>query len=147
MKYHHVKIKVMPHGEKEKALELLVMAETFTDCESIANVYIGEQFNEFKITDIKDAKVSRVIDNGENEKYVMVTASWISIDDKPVKENVIVIADSVQESIIIFDKQSSGMINNPVVDSVKTTKIIDRIDNESQSEMFKQFEVKKSTEE
>lgn len=143
MKYHHVKAKVMPHGAKEETMELLVMAETFTDCEAITNQYIGQQFNEFKVTDIKDAKVSRVIDNGEYDKYVMITASWLSVEDKIVKENVAIMADSVQKAIELFDLQSEGMINAPTVECVKTTKINDRIDDETQTEMFKSFEINK----
>lgn len=143
MKYHHVKAKVMPHGSKEETMELLVMAETFTDCEAITNEYIGQQFNEFKVTDIKDAKVSRVIDNGEHDKYVMITASWLSVEDKIVKENIAIMADSVQKAIELFDLQSEGMINAPTVECVKTTKINDRIDDETQTELFQSFEVTK----
>ncbi len=142
MKYHHVKVKVFT-PEKDQTMELLVMAETFTDCEAITNSYVEQQFNEFKVTDIKDAKVSRVIDNGENDKYVMLTASWLSVEDKVIKENIAIMADSVQEAISLFDKQSEGMINAPTVDCVKTTKINDRIDDETQTELFKSFEVNK----
>ena len=142
MKYHHVKVKVFT-PEKDSVMELLVMAETFTDCEAITTSYVEQLANEFKVTDIKDAKVSRVIDDGEHDKYVMLTASWLSVEDKVVKENIAIMADTVQEAISLFDKQSEGMINTPTVECVKTTKINDRIDDETQTELFKSFEVNK----
>ncbi len=140
MKYFLTKVKVFT-PEKDHVIEVLIQGETFTDVEATANEYISEQYNEFKVQSIVDAKIGQIIDTGEYDGYVILTASWISVDDKLVKENVAIKADTVQIALDLFKVQTDGMVVPPKVESIKMTKIVDRVDSPiNQTELFKSFE-------
>ena len=130
---------------KVKQVEILIDGVTFGEVEDKTYKYFEEISPEAKVVSIADAKLREIKDLIGEEKYVVINATWLGLDDEVVTENVAIVADTIQKALAVWDKEVESMPFPPAVNNIKMTKISDRI--ESEVLQTNAFEQSKSTDE
>mgnify|MGYP003678794238 CR=1 FL=1 len=94
---------------KVKQVEILIDGVTFGEVEDKTYKYFEEISPEAKVVSIADAKLREIKDLIGEEKYVVINATWLGLDDEVVTENVAIVADTIQKALAVWDKEVESM--------------------------------------
>lgn len=123
--------KTMENGMQKKATEhYLVDALSFTEAEARITTAV-EPFisGEFKVEDIKRARLAEVFLDEDGDKYYKVKVSFITIDKRgrelKTPAYMLVQASTIDEAKSRFAEGMKGTLSDYVVESITETKVVD----------------------
>lgn len=124
--------KMMENGTVKKANEpYLVDALTFTEAEARIIEKITPYISgDFSITAVKKTKISEIFFNENADRFYMVKANFINIDEKTGNEKkspqfMLVQATDIKEALDVFDKGMEGTMADFEIASVAETPILE----------------------
>lgn len=124
--------KMMENGTVKKVNEpYLVDALTFTEAESRIIESISPYISgEFTISAVKKTKISEIFFDDNSDKYFMVKANFITLDEKSGAEKksasfMLVQANDLEEALKKFNEGMKGTISDYEVASIAETPILD----------------------